>query len=166
MAKDPNKKGVFKEFIEFVNKGNAVALAIGVIIGGAFSSIVSSVNKDVISPLIGAILGDQDLTAYRLPLWTAKEYESYADAVSAVGEDSVYFFNGNVYSGASINYGNLIQAIIDFLMIALVLFLIMKITTSIIRHSQKIKQNVVDKAAKLKVQNEVIEEIKDEEKAE
>ena len=55
-------KKLFQEFKAFINKGNALALAIGVIIGGSFTAIVTAVNKQVISPLIGALLGDTDLS--------------------------------------------------------------------------------------------------------
>jgi large conductance mechanosensitive channel len=54
-------KKLFKEFAEFVNKGNALALAIGVIIGGAFTAIVTAINKQIISPLLGWILGGYNL---------------------------------------------------------------------------------------------------------
>ena len=46
--KNPNKKGFFKEFVEFINKGNALALAIGVILGGAFTAIVTAINQNII----------------------------------------------------------------------------------------------------------------------
>ena len=55
-------KKLFQEFKAFINKGNALALAIGVIIGGSFTAIVTAVNKSVISPLIGQLCGNKDLS--------------------------------------------------------------------------------------------------------
>ena len=56
------RQSIFKEFIAFINKGNAIALAIGVILGGAFNAIVTAINKNIISPIIALCLGDTDLT--------------------------------------------------------------------------------------------------------
>ena len=54
------RQSIFKEFIAFINKGNAIALAIGVILGGAFNAIVTAINKNIISPIIALCLGDTD----------------------------------------------------------------------------------------------------------
>ena len=112
---------IFKEFAEFINKGNALALTIGVILGGAFSGIVDAVNQKVVSPLIGAVMGkNYDLSEVLvLPL-------SYG-VDPATGEQII---TNAIYFGA------LIQAIIDFLIIAVVLFLIFKIASNI-RYSAK-----------------------------
>ena len=88
---------MLKEFKEFISKGNAVDLAIGVIIGGAFGAIVNSIVNDLIMPLIGIILGGIDFSGLAV----------------TIGE-------------SVIAYGKLIQAIINFLIIAIVLFLIVK----------------------------------------
>lgn len=90
-------KSFMKEFKEFISKGNVLDLAVGVVIGGAFTAIVNSLVNDVIMPLVGVILGGIDFTGLSLQ----------------VGE-------------ASIAYGNFIQAIINFLLVALVLFSIIK----------------------------------------
>lgn len=88
---------MFKEFREFIDRGNAVDLAVAVIIGGAFGAIVKSIVDDLLMPLIGIILGGVDFSSLALK----------------VGE-------------ATLTYGNLIQAIINFLAIAFVLFLIVR----------------------------------------
>ncbi|MEE1314772.1 MAG: large conductance mechanosensitive channel protein MscL [Faecalimonas sp.] len=82
-----------EEFKTFISRGNVIDMAVGVIIGGAFKSIVDSLVADIINPLIGCI-GGLDFTAYSLKL------------------------NGE----ASLNYGNFITAIINFLIMALVIF--------------------------------------------
>lgn len=88
---------MFKEFRDFINRGNVVDLAVAVIIGGAFGAIVKSIVDDLLMPLIGIIIGGVD-------------FKSLAITV------------GN----ATLTYGNLIQAIINFLAIAFVLFLIIR----------------------------------------
>ena len=85
---------MFKEFKEFIMRGNVMDLAVAVIIGGAFMAIVNSLVNDIIMPIIGVILGGVDFTTLAI----------------TVGD-------------AAITYGNFIQAIINFLIIALVLFL-------------------------------------------
>ncbi len=85
------------EFRKFVAKGNVIDLAVAVILGGAFTAIVTSLTQDIIMPLIGLILGGIDFTALSIQ----------------VGE-------------ATVAYGLFIQAIINFLLIALVLFLMVR----------------------------------------
>ena len=88
---------MLKEFKEFISKGNVIDLAVAVIIGGAFTAIVNSLVNDIIMPLVGIVLGGVDFTTLALK----------------VGD-------------ASLTYGNFIQAIITFLIIAFVLFLIVR----------------------------------------
>lgn len=88
---------MIKEFRDFVAKGNVLDLAVAVIIGGAFGAIVTSLVNDIIMPIIGIILGGRDFSALAI----------------TVGE-------------AAITYGNFIQAIVNFLIIAFVLFLIVR----------------------------------------
>ena len=90
-------KKMLNEFKKFISKGNVVDLAVGVVVGGAFSKIVSSLVNDIIMPLIGVIIGGIDFTNLSLK----------------VGE-------------ATINYGMFIQNIIDFLIISFCIFLVVK----------------------------------------
>ena len=106
-------KKLFKEFKDFINKGNAVALAIGVIIGGAFTAIVTAVNKQVISPLIGALLGDADLSQSLITVLS--QHTEVVDGVETVVIDNAIY------------WGAFIQAVIDFLLTAVILFAIFKI---------------------------------------
>ena len=89
---------MIKEFKAFISRGNVIDLAIGVIIGGAFGKIVTSLVNDVIMPLIGIILGGLKFTELKI----------------TVGE-------------SSISYGLFIQSIVDFFIIALCIFLIVKL---------------------------------------
>jgi large conductance mechanosensitive channel len=88
---------MLKEFRDFVNRGNVVDLAVAVIIGGAFGAIITSLVNDIIMPLIGVILGGLD----------------FATLSIQIGE-------------ATILYGSFIQAIVNFTIIAFVLFLIVR----------------------------------------
>ena len=93
------KKGgsTFKEFKEFISKGNIFDMAIGVIIGGAFGKIVTSLVNDIIMPLVGIIIGGHDFTGL----------------VARVGD-------------AEIAYGTFIQNVVDFLIVALCIFVVVK----------------------------------------
>ena len=91
-------KKIFNEFKEFISKGNVIDMAVGVVIGSAFSKIVSSLVNDVIMPLVGIIIGGLDFTSLTITI-----------------KDS------------SINYGLFIQNIVDFLIIAVCIFTVVKI---------------------------------------
>ena len=101
------------EFKNFALKGNAFDLAVGVIIGAAFGKIVDSIVKDLIMPIIGAISGGADFSNYFLPLNKAVNATNYVDAVK---------------QGATFGYGNFITVLIGFLIIAAILFQMVKIS--------------------------------------
>ena len=102
---------MWKEFKEFIMRGNVIDLAIGVIIGGAFGKIVSSLVNDIIMPPIGFVLGNVDFKDLFINLGPEK-YPSLAAATEA--------------GAPTINYGLFINNILDFLIIALVIFLVIK----------------------------------------
>lgn len=102
---------MLKEFKEFISKGSVMDLAVGVIIGGAFSKIVSSLVDDIIMPLVGLLLGGADISNYFITLDGGK-YATLAEAQEA--------------GAATLNYGLFLNRIIDFLIIAFVLFLVIK----------------------------------------
>ncbi len=104
-------KGFLSEFKEFAMKGNVVDLAIGMIIGSAFTSIVNSLVKDVITPLIGALTGGLDFSNLFISL-DGTNYATLAEAQEA--------------GAAVLSYGNFITAVINFLIVALVIFIVFK----------------------------------------
>ena len=108
------KKGIVTEFKEFVLRGNVVDLAVGVIIGAAFQGIVSSLVKDVISPLIGVITGGVDFSSQFLLLYKASEGSSVQTLADARALGPVFA------------YGSFITAVINFLIMAIVIFIIIK----------------------------------------
>lgn len=107
---------MWKEFKEFAIKGNAVDLAVGVIIGAAFGSIVSSLVKDIIMPPIGLLTGGLDFSNKFMVLRAAKDgataFNTPADAVKA--------------GAITWNYGNFITLVINFLIVAFAIFLVVR----------------------------------------
>ena len=100
---------MIQEFKDFIMKGNVLELAVAVIIAGAFGAVVTSFTNDVIMPPIGQAMGGVDFAELK--------YMLSEDVVAA---------DGTVTSGAAIRYGNFIQMIINFLIIAFVLFMIVR----------------------------------------
>lgn len=98
------KQGLKEEFIEFINRGSMVDLAVGVAVGGAFTAIVNSLVNDIVMPIVGLLLGGVDFThlAIRVPNFFG------------TGDEAV------------IAYGNFIQNVVQFLVVAWVIFMIIK----------------------------------------
>jgi large conductance mechanosensitive channel len=102
-------KKLGKELKEFIMRGNVVDLAVGVVIGGAFGAITTSLVNDIIMPFVSLITGGVDFTQWK---WILKAGE-LNEAGELVGQ-------------VSVNYGNLISVILNFLIIAVVLFCVVK----------------------------------------
>ncbi|KQR32154.1 UNVERIFIED_ORG: large conductance mechanosensitive channel [Agrobacterium larrymoorei] len=102
---------MLNEFKTFIARGNVMDLAVGVIIGAAFSKIVDSVVNDLIMPLVGAIFGGFDFSNYFIPLSSSVTATSLAAARE---------------QGAVIAYGNFITIVINFLILAWIIFLMVK----------------------------------------
>ena len=114
------KKGgkLISEFKEFISRGNVIDLAVGVIIGGAFTSIVNSLVNDIFMPVIGGIMSGINFTDLKIRIPAAIE-----------GMEDV-----------TIMYGNFIQAIVNFLLIALVVFLFVKAINKVRRKEEKAEE--------------------------
>jgi large conductance mechanosensitive channel len=141
-VRDVEEKGLrmLKEFREFAMKGNVVDLAVAVIIGAAFGAIVTSLVGDIIMPIIGAITGGLDFSNYFTPLSKAVTAGNLADAKK---------------QGAVLAWGNFLTLTINFIIIAFVLFVV-------IRFINKLKRG--DEAAappKPTRQEELLTEIRD-----
>ena len=102
---------MLKEFREFIMRGNVVDLAVGVVIGGAFGKIVSSLVSDIIMPPIGLLLNGVDFSNLFVSL-TGQSFATLAEAQAA--------------GAPTLNYGSFINSIIDFLIIGLVIFLLIR----------------------------------------
>jgi large conductance mechanosensitive channel len=102
---------IVEEFKKFALRGNVVDLAVGIVIGAAFTSIVNSLVGDIINPVIGALTGGLDFSNYFLPL------SSQVDAISLAEARK---------QGAVLAWGNFVTAVINFLIIAWALFVVVK----------------------------------------
>ena len=102
---------MLKEFKEFIMRGNVLDMAIGIVIGGAFGKIVTSLVNDILMPPIGVLLGNVDFASLFINL-SGKPYASLADAKAA--------------GAATINYGLFVNTVIDFVIVAFVIFLLIR----------------------------------------
>ena len=119
MSKNPNKKSLWTEFKEFINKGNAMALAVGTIIGAAFSTITKSLTNDIIMPIVNIFLGGTDFTELKLQLpRITPVYEEVLNETTGLME--------KVEVPNYLTYGNMLSAIINFLILALVVFFLVR----------------------------------------
>ncbi len=134
--------GMLKEFRDFAMKGSVVDLAIGVIIGAAFGKIVDSLVNDIIMPVIGAVAGGLDFSNYFLPLAKGVSAASLAEARR---------------QGAVFAWGNFLTIIVNFLIVAFVLFLVIRAIT-ILRRDVLREQ---EKAPARPRQEVLLEEIRD-----
>ena len=121
MCKKNKKSSLWNEFKEFAIKGNAMALAVGTIIGGAFSTITKSLTNDLIMPVVNIFLGGTDFTEAKLQLprmpWVEPVYET---VINAEGQEIVQEVHNYL------TYGNFISAVINFIILAVVVFFIVK----------------------------------------
>jgi large conductance mechanosensitive channel len=120
--KNKNKKSLWTEFKEFAIKGNAMALAVGTIIGAAFKTITDSLTNDIIMPVVNIFLGGAKFSELKIALprmpWVAPKYEDVLDAAGKVIDQKEV-----------INYltwGNFLSAVINFFILAFVVFMIVK----------------------------------------
>ncbi len=128
-------KKLFKEFKEFIARGNVMDLAVAMIIGAAFTAIVSSLVNDIVMPFLGWLIGEMDFTAYAIKL----------------GE-------------ASINYGTFIQNIINFLCIGLVVFLMVKALNKFKKKKEEEPKPDPEPSDEVKLLTEIRDALKAEEK--
>ena len=115
---------VLKEFRDFINRGNVLDLAVAVIIGAAFGRIVTSLTEDLIMPVIGAIFGGLDFSNYFIRLGPIPEgFAGDATSYAALEEAGV----------AMLGYGSFITALINFLIVGFVIFLLIRQANKLIR---------------------------------
>ncbi len=125
---------ILKEFKEFINRGSVVDLAVGMVIGAAFTAIVSSLVNDIIMPIVGLVIGGVDFTnlAIRIPNFFG------------TGDEAV------------IAYGNFIQNIVNFLIVALSIFLMVRVINKLNRKKAGKPQEVVDKTSEKQEDEQIV----------
>ena len=115
---------MLKEFQEFISKGNVMDLAVGVIIGAAFGLIVKSLTDDIIMPIVGAIFGGLDFNNYFLPLASTVTATTLGEAKR---------------QGAVFAYGSFITVVLNFLILAFIIFLMVKAVNNMRRRIEREK---------------------------
>ena len=135
-------KKFLREFKEFINKGNVLGLAVGVIIGGAFSTITTSLTNDIIMPIVSIFLGGVDFSSMSVALPTF-----YAVAADAAPN--------------TLNYGNFISAIINFLILALVVFCIVKTVNGAMEKAKKKEEAAPPAPPEPSAEEKLLTEIRD-----
>ena len=123
---DTEKKGFFAEFKTFISRGSVVDMAVGIIVGGMFTTIVQSFVSDILNPILGILIGDMDFSELRIVLKAA------TDTTAEV----------------AIRYGSLLQNIIQFLLTALVLFTIVRAMNKLKADAEKRAKEISEKAEK------------------
>lgn len=124
MAEEKKKKSIFTEFKEFISKGNVLDMAVGVIIGGAFTKIVNSVVSDLIMPALGLVTGSIDFADLKVVLNPAELNE----AGEVVKEE------------LAIRYGIFLDALVNFLLMAICVFAVIKIIAVVREKAEKLKK--------------------------
>ena len=125
-------KNILKEFKTFVERGNVIDLAVGVVIGSAFTRIVNSLVNDIITPLIGLIIGKID-------------------------------FSNLIIPGTSIKYGSFINNVINFFIIAICVFVLVKFInklTSLKKKKEEVKEKIPKKSDETILLEEILTELK------
>jgi len=142
--KDKKKNSLVQEFKTFISRGNVLDLAVGIIIGTAFTGIVNSLVKDIIMPSVGVILGNINFADYKFVVQNA----SVTEAGKAIPE-------------IAITYGAFIQNIINFLIVATVVFTMVKVINSL-KKKEEIKEvvEVEVKESELSVLKEIRDGLK------
>jgi large conductance mechanosensitive channel len=130
---------VIKEFKEFINRGSVIDLAVGIIIGGAFTSIVNSLVNDIVMPFVSMLIGGFDFSNLKITI------PAYAEGIEP----------------ATLNYGNFIQATINFLIIAFVIFLMVRTINNVKKKAAPAPVEDKANAAAEKEQTASLEESRD-----
>jgi large conductance mechanosensitive channel len=118
---------MFKEFKAFIARGNVLDLAVAVIIGAAFATIVASLTGDVIMPIIGAIFGGADFSNYFILLSVPDGYDGSLTDYAALKEAGA----------AVIGYGAFVTAVINFVILAFVIFLLVRAANRLIAKKEE-----------------------------
>ena len=132
------KNSLWKEFTEFAIKGNAMALAVGTIIGAAFSTITKSLTDDIIMPIINIFLGGMDFTEMKVALprapWVEKTFVETTNAAGEVVQEELVNY---------LTYGNFISAVINFFILALVVFWMVRLLNRLSEMGKKKEEEAV-----------------------
>jgi|TARA_A100001391_G_C4998086_1_gene259996 large conductance mechanosensitive channel len=141
---------VFKEFKKFIAKGNVMDLAVAVIIGAAFSAIVKSLTDEIIMPVVGAIFGGADFSRYFILLSVPEDYEGAMDDYAALQEAGA----------AMIGYGSFVTAAINFLILAFIVFLLVRYAKKVMAEFEEEKAAAPSGPTELDLLKEIRDELR------
>ena len=128
LVKKVTESQFMKEFKEFINRGNVVELAIGVAVGGAFTTIVKSLVDDIIMPITSLLAGGADFSSLAI------------DVPNIFGADTT----------AHIAYGNFLQNVVNFLIIAFVVFIIVRFLNQMNANAKKVEEDLKKEKERVK----------------
>lgn len=162
MAKEKKERfKLVKEFKSFITKGNILDMAVGVIIGGAFNAIVTALTNKILMPIVNATLcfltkGDGLYTILWNSTKVVDKSAPEAEIAAAIEAGGIVGPNGSVYSRLFfIDWSAFIEAIINFFFVALTLFIIIKVVTTLNKKRKAMEEEI---KARAKKDNEVVEE--------
>jgi large conductance mechanosensitive channel len=138
------------DFKAFIAKGNVMDLAVAVIIGGAFGTIVTSLTEEVIMPVVGALFGGADFSQYFILLSAPEGYEGSLTDYAALREAGA----------AMIGYGSFVTAVINFLILAFIIFLLVRYTKKVVAEVNRKEEPV--EAPQGPTEIDLLTEIRDE----
>lgn len=136
---------MLKEFKEFAMRGNVVDMAVGIIIGAAFGKIVASFVNDVLMPPIGQLMGGMDFSNLYITLGSTS-YDSLESAKAA--------------GAAVILYGNFIQTVVDFIIIAFAIFMVVKVMNSMKKKAEEKPAEAPEPSAEVQLLTEIRDSLK------
>lgn len=140
---------MLSEFRDFIAKGNVMDLAVAVIIAGAFATIVTSLTGDVIMPIIGYLFGGADFSNYFILLSTPEGYDGSTTDYAALKEAGA----------AMIGYGALVTTAINFVILAFIIFLLVRYANKVTEAAKKAEEETAEEAGPSEV--ELLTEIRD-----
>ena len=147
---------MLKDFRTFIARGNVLDLAVGVIIGGAFATITKSLTDDIIMPVVGAIFGGFDFSSYFVKLGPVPAtYKGSLDSYAQLKAAGVPLFG----------YGEFVTVVINFVILALIVFLMMRSVNKLIAAAEREKVEGIAEPAAEPAEVALLREIRDELKA-
>ena len=128
---------MLSDFKEFIAKGNVMQLAVAFIIGGAFATIVKSLTDEVIMPIVGAVFGGADFSSYFILLSVPEGFEGDVTDYAALKEAGA----------AMIGYGAFVTAVINFVILAFIIFLLVRYTMKVMEQMEKKEEEAPEEPA-------------------
>ncbi|MBX7514744.1 large conductance mechanosensitive channel protein MscL [Qipengyuania sp. GH38] len=141
---------MLKDFKEFIAKGNVMELAVAVIIGGAFATIVKSLTDEIIMPIVGAIFGGADFSRYFFLLDVPEGYDGPMDDYAALQEAGA----------AMIGYGSFITAVINFLILAFIIFILVRYAKKVMAEFEEKKEEAPAGPSEIDLLKEIRDELR------